>query len=98
MTITDKSLEALTGWRSDDAFFGPARLDADERRERTAPHRYIHGFFEGTDTRLAVYFPDAYQGRLVQFLQGGRGGSEFGGAANVGIVFESGAAYCESNQ
>jgi hypothetical protein len=91
-------LDAVEGWTSDDDVFGPARIDVDERRESPAPHRYVHGVFEGTATRFALYLPDAYEGRLVQFLQGGRGGSEFGGAANVAIAFASGAAYVESNQ
>ena len=93
-----KDLDLLDGWKSADAFFGPARIDADERRLQPAPHRYVHGFFEGTETRFAIYLPDAFEGRLLQFLQGGRGGSEFAGVAHIKTAFRSGAAFVESNQ
>jgi hypothetical protein len=38
----------------------------------------VHGGFEGTDTRFAFYFPEAehYQGRFLQYFEGGAGGHE----------------------
>src|SRR3546814_13152146 len=49
-------------------------------RDDPLPHRYIHGGFENTDTRFAIYFPekDVYRGRFFQPLSGGLGGTEFG--------------------
>jgi hypothetical protein len=61
-----------------DAFFGTPYIDIDELRDSPLPHRYVHGGFEGTDTRFSLYLPPAerYQGRLFQFLEGGYGGNE----------------------
>ena len=90
----------IDGWTPQDPFFGPARVDVDERRVVPAPHRYVHGHFEGTDTRFAAYLPDRYDGRLVQFLQGGMGGNEHQGVNSgvLGLAFVNGAVHCESNQ
>ena len=62
----------------DDPFFGPAFVDVDEWRDVPVRHRYVHGGFEGTDTRFSFYFPPAeqWQGRLLQTLEGGNGGHE----------------------
>lgn len=85
-----------------DPFFGPARVDADEWRDAPRRHRYAHGAFEGTDTRFSLYLPEAsvYDGRFMQFLQGGMGGSEhiavgFGG---MDVAFGNGGYLVESNQ
>ena len=62
----------------DDSYFGPAFVDVDEWRDTPVRHRYVHGGFEGTDTRFSFYFPPAEQwrGRLLQPLEGGNGGHE----------------------
>lgn len=85
-----------------DPFFGPAYHDVDEWRDTPVRHRYVHGGFEGTDTRFSLYLPppEGYQGRLLQFLEGERGGNEdvvprFSGHA---VAAPLGAALCESNQ
>jgi hypothetical protein len=61
-----------------DPFFGTPYIDQDEERTAIAPHRYLHGGFEGTGTRFSLYFPskDVYRGRFIQPLEGGLGGSE----------------------
>ncbi|WP_395107992.1 hypothetical protein [Actinomadura sp. SCN-SB] len=61
-----------------DPVFGRPYIDQDVSKEEPAPHRYVHGGFEGTDTRFSFYFPPAerYQGRLLQYLEGGAGGHE----------------------
>ena len=41
----------------EDKFFGPAFIDIDEWRDLPVPHRYVHGGFKGTDTRLSLSFP-----------------------------------------
>jgi len=93
---------SIDGWRGDDEFFGPVSIDVDEWRDGPARYRYVHGSFAGTDTRFAVCLPDAaaWNGRLVQFLQGGMGGDEHAGMGLNGpaIAFDNGALYCESNQ
>jgi hypothetical protein len=61
-----------------DPFFGPAHIDHDEARETPIPHRYVHGGFEGTETRFAFSFPTdgSYHGRILQPLEGAHGGHE----------------------
>jgi hypothetical protein len=93
--------------------FGPAYVDVDEWRDSPRRHRYVHGGFEGTDTRFSFYFPpeELYSGRLVHYLEGGMGGHEstlFGGMESANVVAgewlynlafdELGAYLVESNQ
>ena len=61
-----------------DDFFGAPFVDADEQRDDPTPHRYIHGGFEGTDTRFAFFYPpeERYEGRMFKPLQGGNAGDE----------------------
>ncbi|HEX5586861.1 MAG TPA: hypothetical protein VFZ17_06095 [Acidimicrobiia bacterium] len=55
-----------------------AFIDTDEWRDTPRRHRYVHGGFEGTETRFSFYFPpvEEYQGRFVQYLEGGAGGHD----------------------
>ena len=90
----------------DDPFFGPAFVDVDEWRDAPVRHRYVHGGFEGTDTRFSFYFPPAEQwkGRLLQPLEGGNGGHEntaqapMGSTAGIAFAAASGCYLVESNQ
>ncbi|MDP2012866.1 MAG: hypothetical protein Q8L05_01440, partial [Actinomycetota bacterium] len=61
-----------------DPFFGAPVIDVDDERELPTPHRFVHGYFEGTSTRFAIAFPpaDVYQGRLYQPLEGANAGHE----------------------
>ena len=61
-----------------DGFFGRPYVDIDEWRDMPAPHRHIHGGFEGTDTRFTFYYPaaDQYQGRMYHPLEGANAGHE----------------------
>jgi hypothetical protein len=79
-------LGSVRRYRPTDAFFGRPVVSKDEWRDGPVPHRLVLGGFEGTDTRYAFYFPDmsAYQGRFIQFLQGGLGGTEPGGLVSAG--------------
>jgi hypothetical protein len=88
-----------------DPYFGPAYIDIDEWRDEPVRYRYVHGGFEGTDTRFSFYFPPAeqYQGRFLQPLEGGNGGHENTallaiGGGGIGFAFECGAYVVESNQ
>src|SRR3546814_2163745 len=56
---------AINSYVPTDSYFGRPFIDADEMRDDPLPHRYIHGGFENTDTRFAIYFPekDVYRGR-----------------------------------
>src|ERR1700722_8547828 len=62
-----------------DSFFGAPYIDEDTEVDTPAPHRMIHGGFEGTATRFRFHFPPAeagYQGRMFNPLSGGNGGTE----------------------
>jgi hypothetical protein len=91
---------------ADDPFFGAPFVDTDEWRDAPVRHRYIHGGFEGTDTRFSFYMPppDTYGGRFLQMLEGGSGGHEttamspFGGMGGIAFAISCGAFLVESNQ
>jgi hypothetical protein len=95
------------------AGFGLAFVDQDERLDVPVPHRLVHGGFADTQTLFTLYLPlpEQYDGRLLQFLEGGAGGHENLLAANAhGYGVESapwqyefafdemGAVLVESNQ
>ena len=90
----------------DDSYFGPTFVDVDEWRDTPVRHRYVHGGFEGTDTRFSFYFPPAEQwrGRLLQPLEGGNGGHEntaqggMGATGGIAFAAASGCYLVESNQ
>lgn len=98
----------LTNYKITDEFFGVPYIDLDEQRESPIPHRYVHGGFEGTDTRFAFSFPTdgSYQGRILQPLEGAHGGHEdaFGNDLMGGFIgglrmcARRGACMVESNQ
>ena len=89
-----------------DDFFGPPYIDKDEERDKPEPHRYVHGGFEGTDTRFAFWLPPKEQwgGRMYQPLEGANAGHEevFAGPLGEDIgglasTFRLGGYMCESN-
>ena len=89
-----------------DAFFGRPFIDADEMRETPEPFRFVHGGFEGTDTRFAFCFPpkDRYKGRLYQPLEGANAGHEDVNTGPLGpitgglaMIFRMGGYSVESN-
>lgn len=61
----------------------PAFVDVDETRDDPLPHRYLHGGFEGTETRFSVYYPPpaSWRGRFFSSIEGGPGGRETRAAA-----------------
>ncbi|MEU9949813.1 hypothetical protein [Streptomyces sp. NPDC047939] len=103
--MTDQDLTAVPDApHQDDPAFGPVFIDVDEWRESPIPHRYLHGGFEGTETRFVMYLPerDAYRGRMVQELAGGVGGIEAHPPAYLEkllrAAFDLGAFLVASNQ
>jgi hypothetical protein len=96
----------LDGYLVTDEFFGEPYVDVDEARDAPVSHRYLHGGFEGTDTRFSLYFPsEGWQGRMLNPLQGGFGGSErhFGSpagavAGGLAMCARLGGYMVESNQ
>src|ERR1700728_2743534 len=89
-----------------DSFFGAPYIDRDQELDAPVAHRYIHGGFEGTDTRFSFRFPpkERYQGRMYQPLDGANAGHEdvFSGPLgdNIGgldMTFRLGGYHVESN-
>tara|TARA_Y100001980_G_scaffold46342_1_gene30256 strand:+ start:49532 stop:51652 length:2121 start_codon:yes stop_codon:yes gene_type:complete len=89
---------------SSDTLFNSPYVDIDEWRETPVPHRYVHGGFEGTETRFSFYFPpkEKYEGRFFQYItpfpdnenlsQGATGEQD-----KIGFSLESGAYFVETN-
>lgn len=87
-----------------DTLFNKPFIDMDEWREKPVRHRYIHGGFEGTDTRFSFYFPpkEQYEGRFFQYVtpfpdnenlsQGATGEND-----KIGFSVASGAYFIETN-
>ncbi|MCW2529596.1 MAG: hypothetical protein JWM76_4456 [Pseudonocardiales bacterium] len=71
-----------------DDYFGRPYIDTDTENEQPTPHRYLHGGFEGTDTRFSFCFPPAerYEGRLIQPLEGANAGHENVNTGPLGLV------------
>jgi hypothetical protein len=89
-----------------DPFFGAPYVDVDEDRPGPSAYRYLHGGFEGTDTRFSLYFPppERYEGRLFQPLEGGNAGHETlqsgpisAGTGGPEMAFRLGGYMVESN-
>lgn len=73
MSTTAPSATSLTGetWPAgSDPVLTQPFVDIDEQRDSPVPHRYVHGGFEGTETRFSFYFPAAevYEGRFFQHV------------------------------
>jgi len=90
-----------------DDYFGEPYLDTDDWRELDGTRfRYVHGGFDGTDTRFSFYFPEPerYQRRFISFIEGGQGGQESNSLSPLGATIppvfgaELGAVIVESNQ
>ena len=94
---------------SRDPLFDTPYLDVDEWRDEPVRHRFVHGGFEGTDARFAMYFPPParYQGRFFQPLMP-VSGTEYGAASGalshvaglggyIGFCSDNGGYLVESN-
>jgi hypothetical protein len=87
-----------------DSLFLQPYIDIDEWRDQPVRHRYIHGGFEGTNTRFSFYFPpkEQYQARFFQYItpfpdnenltQGKEGEEDM-----IGFAISSGAYLIETN-
>ncbi|MBB6669319.1 PKD domain-containing protein [Cohnella nanjingensis] len=66
-TVNASQAKSLYDGLQDPQFQTPY-VDVDEWREVPVRHRYIHGGFEGTETRFSFYFPtkEEYKGRFFQ--------------------------------
>jgi len=91
---------------SKDPEFSNPTIDVDEWRDEPVRHRYVHGFFEGTDCKFSFYFPppERYEGRFFQPVLPMSGiefaasiGVLYGIAGSVDFAVNSGAYLVESN-
>lgn len=88
----------------EDPLFTRPYIDLDEWRDEPVRHRYVHGGFEGTETRFSYYFPPEkqYGGRFFQYItpvpiseyvsQGSTGEDD-----KIGFSIDSGAYFIETN-
>jgi hypothetical protein len=92
---------------SRDALFDAPFADVDEWRDAPVAHRYVHGGFQGTDTRFAFHFPPAerYEGRFFHPLFAVPGNEHTvssgfmpGTEGWIQFAMSNGAALVESNQ
>jgi hypothetical protein len=80
-------------------------VDIDEWRDEPVRHRYIHGGFEGNDTRFSFYFPptESYEKRFFQPVYPVQGSenaaqSHIDGVDNkIGFAISRGAYLVETN-
>lgn len=87
-----------------DSMFLKPYIDKDEWRDQPVRHRYVHGGFEGTNTKFSFYFPpkEQYGGRFFQYItpfpdnenlsQGGKGEED-----KIGFAIASRAYFIETN-
>ncbi len=87
-----------------DELFTRPFVDLDEWRDSPVRHRYIHGGFEGNDTKYSFYFPtpEAYQKRFFYFLSPVQGSEDaaqayHGEEDKISFAVSHGAAFVESN-
>jgi hypothetical protein len=88
----------------DDPMFDRPAVDLDEWRDEPVPHRYVHGGFEGTNTRFSIYLPpaDSYRGRFFQHITPVPDSENLaqqarGEADKIGFAIASGAYFLETN-
>lgn len=77
------------------------QIDTQEWREKPVRHLYIHGVWNGdTAFQIVMPAPEKWKDRLMQWLQGGLGGSERDGERMGHHLYalSHGAVYVESTQ
>jgi len=90
--------------QSPDSLFANPYIDINEWRDEPIRHRYVHGGFEGTETRFSFYFPEEqqYEGRFYQYItpvpdsenlsQGASGEED-----KISFALQNGAYFIETN-
>src|SRR5262252_6033548 len=80
---------------SKDATFGAPFTDVDEWRDDPVRHRYVHGGFEGSDTRFSLFFPPVLPMSGIEHAA--PLGVLYGVAGSIEFALDSGAYLVESN-
>ncbi len=98
------SLSIRQSYAQTDTMFNKPFIDKEEWRDLPVRHLYIHGGFEGTETRFSLYFPskEQYKGHFFQYItpfpdnenlsQGASGEED-----KIGFSISSGAYFIETN-
>ncbi len=88
-----------------DQQFAKPYIDVDEWRDQPLRHRYVHGGFEGTESRFSFYYPpkEEFKGRFFQKLAPMQGPeteaqNQEGEEDVISFSVLHGAYYVESNQ
>ncbi|SFR84490.1 hypothetical protein SAMN05428970_3004 [Agromyces sp. CF514] len=86
------------------AGFETPYVDIDEERRLPVPHRYVHGGFEGTETRFSFAFPpaDRYEQRFFQHVtpvpdSENLAQTAVGREGKIDFAISSGAYFVETN-
>ena len=101
---TQNLVNTQLAFESTETIFSKPFIDVDEWRDEPVRHHYIHGGFEGTDTRFSFYFPekDNYEGHFFQYVtpvpdsENLSQGQE-GEADKIGFCVSHGAYFIETN-
>jgi hypothetical protein len=92
-------------FENDDPTFGRPYVDVDEWRDRPVRHRYVHGGFRDTHTRISIYLPPegSYRGRFFQHITPVPDSENLaqhpasGEQDKIGFSLDSGAYFLETN-
>lgn len=102
--LVHESPELAKIFLTSDVMFKTPFIDKDEWRDKPIRHRYIHGGFEGTQTRFSFYFPEKenFKGHFFQYItpfpdnenlsQGATGEAD-----KIGFSVSHGAYFIETN-
>jgi hypothetical protein len=90
---------------SNDSLFSKPYIDVEEWRDAPIRHLYVHGGFEGSDTRFSFYFPEKrnYQGRFFQYItpvpdnENLSQNNENGESDKISFAVSNGAYFIETN-
>jgi hypothetical protein len=103
-TLTRLDKNFIVNFIVKDTSFKVPFIDIDEWRDKPTRHRYIHGGFEGTNTRFSFYLPtkEQYKGHFFQYItpipdnenisQGATGEED-----KISFSITSGAYFVETN-
>jgi hypothetical protein len=103
-SLVQTSQELAKTFSTQDPTFKTPYIDIDEWRDKPVRHRYVHGGFEGTQTRFSFYFPEkgTYKGHFFQYItpfpdnenlsQGATGEAD-----KIGFSVKHGAYFVETN-
>lgn len=88
-----------------DTMFAKPFVDIEEWRDKPIRHLYVHGGFEGSDTKFSFYFPEKkdYTGRFFQYITPAPDNeflsqtNEGGEADKISFSISHGAYFIETN-